>query len=77
MASGLAVLAAPRGGIPFILSPWSLSIGGRSLEGALTFFALNPLETRKEGLLNARWARRFSLQARMRRFLKVVEGERA
>jgi glycosyltransferase involved in cell wall biosynthesis len=77
MASGLAVLAVPRGGIPFILSPWSLSIGGRSLEGALAFFSLNPLETRKGGLLNARWARRFSLQARMRRFLKVVEGERA
>jgi len=77
MASGLVVLAVPRGSIPFILSPWSLFIDGRSLEGALTFFSLNPLETRKGGLLNARWARRFSLQARMRRFLKVVEGGRA
>ena len=77
MASGLVVLAVPQGGIPFILSPWSLFVNGKGLEEALTFFSMNPLETKKRGLLNARWARRFSLEARMKRFLKEVEGERA
>jgi len=77
MASGLVVLAVPQGGIPFILSPWSLFVDGKGPEEALTFFSMNPLETKKRGLLNARWARRFSLEARMKRFLKEVEGERA
>ncbi len=77
MASGLVILAVPRGGVPFIISPWSLSVSEKNLEDALTFFALNPLETRKEGILNARWARRFSLKARMAHFVKAVENGEA
>lgn len=72
MASGLVVLTVPQGGVPFILPPWSFSIEEERLSAILDSLVSDPLQVRKEGLFNAGWAERFSVEKSALRFLRVV-----
>ncbi len=73
MASGLVVLSVAQGGVPCYLSKWNPPIGRGELERELFRYGWSPRSRRVVGILNARGAERFSLDAYVERFMRVVE----
>gem|GEM_PF-2061608 len=72
MASGLVVLAVAQGGVSYYLGEWNPPIAVEELVGELFRYSWSPRFRRMVGLLNARRAVRFSLEARVRRFVGAL-----